>query len=93
MQASLVDSIKSYSELDDSGILTQEALNCTWGQQHVSGRPDSPLQFDHDELVGINTDQDVCCAVVSCLLVWCVLYPVEIEIERRWFDMPAACSV
>ncbi|XP_023932122.1 transforming acidic coiled-coil-containing protein 2 isoform X2 [Lingula anatina] len=48
------------SEMDDSAVLSQDSLDCmsmSWSQEN--GRPDSPLQFDHEEVVRISCDPDL----------------------------------
>jgi hypothetical protein len=55
-----VDHLNSFSELEDSAVLSQdslECLSCAWVQEN--GRPDSPLAFDHEEILRIDDDQDV----------------------------------
>ena len=51
------DAVKSYSDLDnDSAILSQDSLDgvVDWATTQNSGRPESPLKFDHDEIMRID---------------------------------------
>ena len=62
---SWLEAVKSYSELDcDSAILSQDSLDgvldgaAEWTAQN-SGRPESPLKFDHEEIMRIDTSLNV----------------------------------
>ena len=69
MQGSWIEHINSYSEFDDSAVMSQDSLDL------VSGRPESPLRFDHEEVLRIDPERDVCTGqrcvvvVVGCLSV------------------------
>ena len=58
-------SVNKYSELEgDMGMVSQDSLDCCrWNQE--SGRPESPLVFDHEEVLNIKTDESGCVRVLQ----------------------------
>lgn len=58
LSASWYDAVRSYADLDnDSAILSTDSLDCA-GPDFVAkegGRPDTPIKYDHEELLRIDT--------------------------------------
>lgn len=61
---SWLENVKSLADFDgDSAILSTDSLDCMVGdallnQRGMSGRPESPLQFDHEEILRIDTSMN-----------------------------------
>ena len=69
MSSSWLENVKYYNELEgDTALLnSQESVDCINWNTRDSGRPESPLQFDHEEIMAINTSahSDVGCRLAS----------------------------
>ncbi len=50
--------VNNYNELEsDPGLMSQDSIDCLqWAHGGTNGRPESPLQFDHDEVVHIESE-------------------------------------
>ena len=62
MSSSWLESVNSYNELEGDSAILSDSLDCGGGlvgwahAQAENGRPESPLQFDHEEVLRIDTD-------------------------------------
>ena len=57
MSSSWLENVKFYSELEgDTALLNSaDSVDCINWNTRDSGRPESPLHFDHEEILAINT--------------------------------------
>ncbi|KAK2144307.1 hypothetical protein LSH36_769g00064 [Paralvinella palmiformis] len=60
MTSSWLETVKNYSELEgDSAIFSQDSVEClNWNTQDT-GRAESPLRFDHEEVLHIDSSIEV----------------------------------
>ena len=64
MSNSWLSSINSYNELEaNAGAFSHDSLDClSWAHGGNNGRPESPLEFDHEEVLQIDPEgTNVCC--------------------------------
>jgi hypothetical protein len=73
MTSSWLETIKNYSELEgDSAIFSQDSVEClNWNTQDT-GRAESPLRFDHEEVLRIDSSIEV------CRLLWRIIQPAVV---------------
>ena len=82
------EAVKSYSELDnDSAILSQDSLDgvIDWTATMTtqpSGRPESPLKFDHNEIMRIETPSSSAAENVSRHVGHCACVAQKV----RWLN-------
>ena len=102
MTSSWLETVKNYSELEgDSAIFSQDSVEClNWNTQDT-GRAESPLRFDHEEVLHIDSSievrptavKDVVTLVDVVATLWsivCGFVPLCI-LSHFWRSLPFDC--